>query len=437
MEFAHITPELMDAVGSGDLAGEVFAFALWKHIQEVCPECSRGYEAWVKRGSRDYGESFGRAMERFSAKADGLTEKEKATSKREFAELRRLPLEERERRIRNATKRFRSPFLVDLLIECSNGLLHEDREGALHFARLALAVAERSHSTVAPDKVVIASARVGNALRAGGNLREAERFLGEARLVLRRSTVLDSLVHAELDSLEASLRKDQRRFDDAQKLLARAIVTYRLAKQPVDVARNLLNLADVHFYAGDVGKAVEVLYEAIRLPQEKVEERLQLWVRHNLAIYLVEAGDLEGAKRVYSEIAELYGSFPDKGTALRGRWLRARISRAEGNYREAEAIFREIASGFTKLGIGYDAALALLDLAELYYAAGAHKSLRRLAESLTKILEAEDLHREAVAALLLVQSAILERVVTATLLRRVRLYLDEARNNPSLKLDDL
>ena len=44
MEFAHITPEFMDAVVSGDLAGEVFAVSLWKHLQEVCPECSEGFQ---------------------------------------------------------------------------------------------------------------------------------------------------------------------------------------------------------------------------------------------------------------------------------------------------------------------------------------------------------------------------------------------------------
>jgi len=437
VEFAHITPEFMDAVVSGDLAGDVFAVSLWKHLQEVCPECSEGFQSWLDRGRRDYGESFGKAAERLSARAGEPLEKERTAARREFTELLRVPIEEREKKIRNATKRFRSPLLVNLLIEHSNSFLLDNREEALHFARLALAVAERSTSPVAADRLIIASARVGNALRAGGNLREAERFLGEARLVLRRSMIVDSLVHAELDSLEASLRKDQRRFDDARKLLARAVVSYRLSKQRREVARNLLKLSTVEFYDGQVGRAIEILYEALRAVTPAEEPRLHLWMRHNLALYLLEAEDVAGAKKVLTETERSYEEHRDRTILLRRDWLQGRIARAEKNFKEAERIFRETARGFEALGIGYDTALVLLDLAELYYASGARKSLRRLAEALPKILNAEDLHREAVAALLLVQSAILEEIVTATLLRRVRLYLDEARNNPSLKFDDL
>lgn len=247
----------------------------------------------------------------------------------------------------------------------------------------------------------------------------------------------DSLVFAELDSLEASLRRDQRDFSAAEALLNRSSIAYRLGGRPEEVAKNLLKLSYVHFHAGDVSRAIETLYEALNTRASREDPRLELWMRHNLALYLVDAEDVKGAKRVVAESEALYRSFRDPRTRLRRRWLLGRIARAEGKYREGEAMFRETARGFEALGDGYDAALVLLELAELHYASGSNRKLRDLAVALSPLLNAEYLHQEAIAALLLVQRAIRDQIVTATLLRRARLYLDEAKNNPALKFEDI
>jgi hypothetical protein len=80
----------------------------------------------------------------------------------------------------------------------------------------------------------LSAAAMANARRAAGDLREADEIFGYARMIAERERVTDSGALAELDDLEASLRKDQRRFDRAEFLLLRALVR-ELAEQMVPI----------------------------------------------------------------------------------------------------------------------------------------------------------------------------------------------------------
>lgn len=435
MAHTHITPELLQALSQGDLPPEVFAMALWNHLLEVCPDCAEDFRVWLHR-ARSEGQAPTRSLRGLDLVAGGFSEKERKRAQRELAELRRVEPASRRSRIRNARVRFRSPLLADLLIERSNESLHTDPEAALHYAVLALTVAERARSPEGEERLVVASARVGNAHRARGKLDEAERYLREARLVLRRSLIADPLIYAEVDTLEASLRKDQRNFPAAKDLLNRSTVAFRVAGRKDREGKNLLKLSAVHLHAGEVELAIEVLYQALRLTAALNDPRFELWTRHNLALALIEAGDVQGAREIVEGAEPLYDRFKDVRTGLRRRWIQGRIARAEDSLRDAESALIETARGFVALNDGYDASLAYLDLAEIYHASGSSKKLRGLSDTITPILESKGLHREAMAALLLVQSAIREEAVTATLLRRARLYLNEARHNPALRFED-
>ena len=57
----------------------------------------------------------------------------------------------------------------------------------------------------------------------------------------------------------------------------------------------------------------------------------------------------------------------------------------------------------------------------------------RIAEEMHDIFQAEDVHREAVAALLLFQEAARRKALTVEKLRDLSEYLKAARGNPSLR----
>jgi len=84
-------------------------------------------------------------------------------------------------------------------------------------------------------------------------------------------------------------------------------------------------------------------------------------------------------------------------------------------------------------GIGYDAAIVPLDLTRMYLKEGRTADVQRIAGEMVAIFEAQDVHREATATLLLFQDAARREEVTAGLIRELTLYLEAARVDPGLR----
>ena len=230
--------------------------------------------------------------------------------------------------------------------------------------------------------------------------------------------------------MEGSLRKDQRLFAVAEDLLIRSEVFYHLVGDEAGAVRVLLNLGVTYNLQGRTQEAIEVTRTALHRWPQGASPRLYLCAHYNLAYYLVLAGDFEQAADLLAEDEDLYREFPDSWTQLRVAWLRGDIARARGEDEAAETAYREAWEGFIARGIGYDAALVALDLALLYLRQGRTPEVRRLAEEMIPIFQAQDVHREALAALALFQEAARREEVTAEQVRRLVKYLQEARNDP-------
>ncbi|HEX3557122.1 MAG TPA: hypothetical protein VIA62_28180 [Thermoanaerobaculia bacterium] len=94
------------------------------------------------------------------------------------------------------------------------------------------------------------------------------------------------------------------------------------------------------------------------------------------------------------------GEFPEDWTQLRLTWLRGKIAARRGESDAAERFFLEARDGFMAAGHGYDAAMvAIEDLALLYLREGRTADVKRLAEEILPVFQAQDVHREAMAAL--------------------------------------
>jgi hypothetical protein len=127
-----------------------------------------------------------------------------------------------------------------------------------------------------------------------------------------------------------------------------------------------------------------------------------------------------------------YRRFPELWTQLRLFWLRGKTVAGQGGHRDGRAAFLETRGGFVRQGIGYDAAMVSLDLARMYLKEGRTADVQRLAGEMVAIFAAQDVHREATAALLLFQEAARREEVTAGLVRELALYLEAARVDPGL-----
>ena len=325
--------------------------------------------------------------------------------------------------------------LCQLLLHESADSTRSDPALAADLATLAVRIAERLGDAYDPNWVLDlrakAWARLGNARRVLGELKSADEAFRRAEELLGRSTTGDERVRAEIWDLEASLRRDQRRFDVALELLDRAIRFYRSdERHPHLAAHSLVNRASVLIEAGVAEAAVDVLREAEALVDAGHDPRLLLCLRHNLLDGLTKLGRYDEAQAILPDVEALAWQLGGGLDLVRLRWTAGRVALGLGKLGPAEAAFREVRDAFLEHRMGYDAALVSLDLALLYAQEGATAELKRLAAEIVPVFESHEVKREAMAALLMFQHACEEETLTVKLVQHLASLLARERRPP-------
>lgn len=371
-----------------------------------------------------------------------LRERERAMAKERseapglMVELTGYPSEQRVLVLKNSP-RFHTWGLFELLIERSLETSIRSPAYAEELGLLALHLSnyldlERYGETIIEDLRARAWAYIGNSYRVRSHLEKAEEAFITAYAHLRRGTQ-DFLERAVILDLEASLRRDQRRFDQATRLLKRAITIFLQSEQRHRAGRSLVNLSTVHHYAGDPEGGIPLLFQAIPLIDPEQEPRLLICARHNLVDYLAASGRFLEAQRLYRDTRPLYRSFPDAWTQNRRKWVKGKIARGLGQADQAESLFLAARDGFINEGIPYDTALVSLELATLYAEQRRTADLKRLAEEMVPIFSSLHIHREALAALAYLKQAAKAERATVELVTGVAAYLRRAQHDPSLR----
>ena len=130
-----------------------------------------------------------------------------------------------------------------------------------------------------------AAAHVANGLRISGDLNAADAALDAAKRLWRAGADPDSVLDpGRLFDLEASLRRDQRRFPEALEALDEAIA---VARSP---ARALLTKGSTLEVMGEHGRAVETLLQALPHVERMGDLRLSYALSFNLAVNYCRLG---------------------------------------------------------------------------------------------------------------------------------------------------
>ncbi|HEX3527481.1 MAG TPA: hypothetical protein VH988_10460 [Thermoanaerobaculia bacterium] len=207
-----------------------------------------------------------------------------------------------------------------------------------------------------------------------------------------------------------------------------------MAGDAIETARVLVTLEGLYFFRSDLTRAIEATRGALNGLNRIDGPRVYLCARYNLARYLAEGGQYSEASDMLAADKQLYEEFPEAWTQLRLLWLQGKIALGRGETEAAERAFIAARDGFLREKNGYDAAMVSIeDLALLYLREGRTADVKRLAEEIYPIFEAQDVHREAVAALMLFQEAARQEKLTVKLVREYAKYLREARTDPSLR----
>jgi tetratricopeptide (TPR) repeat protein len=273
---------------------------------------------------------------------------------------------------------------------------------------------------------------LGNARRVRSDLLGAEEAFFQAEAYLRKGSK-DPVELASFLDLKASLRRAQRRFDEALRLLGRASSIFLRNGHPHRAGRALVKMSTVHHYAGNLAEAIPLLTKALKLIDSETEPRLLLCARHNLCDYLASSGRFVEAQKEYRETRPLYRNFPDAVTQNRRKWVKGRIALGFGQTTQAERLLLASRDGFIAEGIPYDSALVSLELAALYAREGRTADLKRFAQEMLPIFSSLQIHREALAALTFLQKALETERASLELVSHVARYLRRAKHDPELR----
>lgn len=418
-ERGHLSIETLARWLSGDLSHETVLDQIVPHLLDRCEDC-RHLKAEIQDLQREVGHWDEKVAVFEGREAPAL-----------FAQLDGRPLEEQLALV-EAESGFQTWGLCQLLLKASFEAGFEDPVRAVQLAELAVHVSELLvEEAYDPHWVSDLRARswahVGNARRILGELWSAEASFRTADGFLALSMTGNPWIQAEVFCLKASLRDSQRRFSDGLALLDRALDLYRQLGEDHRVGRSLVKKAKISEEVGDLDSAIRLLEEARGLIDPLQEPRLVLCVHHSLVWVLTTAGRHAEAETRLPELRRLSQEIGNSLDLVRLRWAEARVDHGLGRRGPAETAFREVQREFLERRMGYDAALASLDLAVLYAEESCTAELKRLAVEILPVFESREVQRESMAALMLFQHACEQEQLTAGLARQIAEVLRRER----------
>jgi transcriptional regulator with XRE-family HTH domain len=326
--------------------------------------------------------------------------------------------------------------VCELLCSESQRQCGEDPVKAASLCELALAAADLAEGGEGLRAKLrgIAWAHLGNALRARDDFDGAERAFTSADEFWKAGEgVADGLLEEGLIfALKASLRRDQRRFDEAKELLERASL---LASGPTFRIQVMVSKAKLLVEIGDLEEAVALLVRVKETVSAEEEARFLFPIWQNLADALSKLERFEDAAALLPEARAQLLKAGGELNRVRLLWTEGRVTGGLGDVEEGIALLARVRGEFVSRNMAYDVALVSLEIAVLYAGLGRTEQIKTLARHMTSIFQAHAIHREALAALTLFRQAAEREQVTAEFARKVLAYLRKARYNPELRFE--
>lgn len=287
----------------------------------------------------------------------------------------------------------------------------------------------------------------GNARRVLGDLRNADESfsIAEAWWEAGVAEVGDVLGYepAILDH-KASLRIAQRRFVEAFEMLDRIFTIHTAVPaegqrarhhDPHLAGRALIKKAMGLAEMGEPEQATELLQTAEAMVDTGRDPRLFLCLRHNLLVNLTNVEAFEEAAAMLPAVDALCRELANPLDLVRLRWAEGRIAAGLGRSGDAIGLFQAMRQEFARRGLAYDAALVTLDLTALHARAGALAEVKKLSLEMASVFQAQDVPREALAALLFFRKAAERERATVELTREIAAFLEKLRCDPALRFE--
>jgi len=315
---------------------------------------------------------------------------------------------------------FQSAPFIEQVCLASTRAAAKDPKLPLYFAQLALHAAERLPGSPKLRARVqgYVWAFVANARRVGVGLREADEAFGHSDRLWQAGAGARGIFLEEwrLPDLKASLRRDQRRWQESLALSDQA-----LAEAPESArGRILVSKAFALQQMGEWSATLPYLEQAAPLVEASSEPIDLLAHRFNLAVSLTHTGKLTEARRRVAEARRLAVELGRGLDVVRCVWISGLIAGESGEREEAVAALTQVRGEFTARQMPLEAASVALDEAIYLLQLGKTQAVATLADEVAWVFALEGVREEALKALQLFNDAAHDELVTLELARQVR-----------------
>jgi tetratricopeptide (TPR) repeat protein len=430
MEHEHLSTETLEEWLALDRTETLNRSLL--HQIAVCPEC-RQVGGWLLDLHRS-----GALPSRFGV-VDVALARSRAEAPALWERLQAQPAHQDRLVLLRSDRTILSWGLAELAARKSKEIAPEDAAGAVETAEIGVSIAEAlqddepAEARWAYQLRAFVWSYLGNARRVTGDLPAAEQAFGiaDSWWAAGEETTGDVLGYEPVIlDLKASLRIAQRRFDEALSLLDQVTEIYRFGDPDVRdlhlAGRALVKKAGSLIEKGETERVIATLREAEALVDPQREPRLLYCLRHNLVDNLTKAGRFGEAQSLLSGLWELVQAHGSRLDQMRVRWVEARAAIGLGDRLAGRRALAEVRRELLADGIAYDAALVTLELAVLDLEDGRTNAVKEMAAEMVAVFEAQEVHREAVAAFLMLQEAAAKETATVSLIQEIAAALERS-----------
>ncbi len=474
----HLDAETLLMIVEGKLPPRVLLQHMWDHLRELCPQCREAMEGLSEElgmangsgeglpetsrqgsapGSLDdhlgppdtdipcsletsgqedstYSKAFEAAALVARQKASDI-ETERRNARRDLDELLAMEPSEWTDRVRNAYTRFRSRALAEEMLACSADLIRENPKKGRQMAELVEDVVARipgsSGQTWVDELKIRAKARQANALRVGGFRPKADAVFREIHTYLRRESLELEDLPPEVASLEASLRLDQDRFEEALELHSIAVRLAQIEGDSPSLASYLISRAESLRRCERLEEAQKDLNSAVKLLSPDENPHLFACAIGSQILILFEAGRYQKAAEIFARHRSYLETHDESWVRIKAVSLRGAVNWGLGRMEEAEACLIEARDRMIASDQIFGASNISLDLADLYLETAQISKLKDLAGDLLTLYQTaqHQYPQGATVALTLFHQASLAERVTKEAIHGLRRTLERAQRS--------
>lgn len=328
---------------------------------------------------------------------------------------------------------------LEAFLERSWNLRHENPEEMVRLAMYATLVAGKLETEThgvqrVKDLQCRAWSALGNAYRVADDLDAAESALGQAAELYLTGT-RDELLGARLFDLQASLFLARRAFSAALQTMD---VVYEIYVRHGDLhlaGRALIKKGTYRGYANETEEAIRLLQRGLAMIDPDREPRLALTAVHNTAFCLLTCGRFREARSLVWQNLTRYEEHGGQLDRIKLQGLRGLICSGLGELDRAEEYLVAARQGFEEAGVRYHAAIAGLDLAVVWLRQGRREEARDMVLECVRVFLELRIHREAIAAVLVLQRAFEKGLDADALLDKARDFLRRIEQDPTLTFE--